>query len=55
MDALFKKLQQPQVTDIDVQWPSGVLVDSFPATVPDLYLGEPVTVKVEASGEFRTG
>ena len=53
MDALFKKLQQPQVTDIDVQWPSGVLVDSFPATVPDLYLGEPVTVKVEASGEFR--
>jgi Ca-activated chloride channel family protein len=53
MDALFKKLQQPQVTDINVQWPSGVMVDSFPATVPDLYLGEPVTVKVEASGEFR--
>ncbi len=55
MDALFRKLEQPQVTDIEVQWPSGVVVDSFPATVPDLYLGEPVTVTVAASGEFRPG
>jgi Ca-activated chloride channel family protein len=55
MDGLFKKLEQPQITDIQVQWPSGVLVDSFPATVPDLYSGEPVTVKVAASGEFRPG
>jgi hypothetical protein len=23
--------------------------------VPDLYLGEPITVKVEASGDFRPG
>ena len=55
MDALFRKLEQPQVTDIDVQWPSGVVVDSFPSTIPDLYLGEPVTVKVEVSGDFRPG
>lgn len=55
MDSLFKKLEQPQVTNIEVQWPSGVAVDSFPATVPDLYSGEPVTVKVAASGEFRPG
>ena len=55
MDSLFKKLEQPQVTDIEVQWPSGVLVDSFPSIVPDLYVGEPVTVKVAASGEFRPG
>ncbi len=55
MNSLFRKLEQPQVTDIEVQWPSNVLVDSFPATVPDLYLGEPVTVKVQASGEFRPG
>jgi len=55
MDGLFRKLEHPQVTDIEVEWPSGVVVDSFPSTVPDLYLGEPVTVKVEASGEFRPG
>jgi Ca-activated chloride channel family protein len=53
MDSLFQKLEQPQVTDIEVQWPSGVVTDSYPAVVPDLYLGEPVTVKVEASGKFR--
>lgn len=53
MGGLFKKLENPQITDIEVEWPSGVIVDSFPSTVPDLYLGEPVTVKVEASGNFR--
>jgi Ca-activated chloride channel family protein len=55
MEGLFRKLEHPQVTNIAVDWPSGVLVDSFPSVVPDLYLGEPVTVKVEASGEFRPG
>ncbi len=55
MDALFRKLEHPQVTDINMYWPSGVIVDSYPATVPDLYLGEPVSVKVRASNEFRRG
>jgi Ca-activated chloride channel family protein len=55
MDSLFRKLEQPQVTNIEVQWPSGVVVDGFPSTVPDLYLGEPVVVRVQASGEFRPG
>jgi Ca-activated chloride channel family protein len=55
MDGLFRKLEQPQVTDIELEWPSGVITDSFPSNVPDLYLGEPIPVKVEASGEFRPG
>jgi len=55
MDSLFRKLEHPQVTGIDIQWPSGVIVDSYPATVPDLYLGEPVTVRARASGDFRPG
>ena len=55
MEALFSKLEHPQVTGIDVQWPSGVIVDGYPATVPDLYLGEPVTVKARASNEYRPG
>ncbi len=55
MEALFRKLEHPQVTDINMHWPSGVIVDSYPATVPDLYLGEPVLVKVRASNKFRRG
>ena len=53
MDRLFKKLENPQVTNINVLWPSGFVVDSYPSVVPDLYLGEPVTVKARASGQFR--
>ena len=53
MEDLFRKLEHPQVTDIEIQWPSSVVVDSYPDTVPDLYLGEPVTVKAGASGEYR--
>jgi Ca-activated chloride channel family protein len=55
MDHLFHKLEQPQVTNIVVQWPSSVLIDPYPAVVPDLYLGEPVTIKVKASGTLRPG
>jgi Ca-activated chloride channel family protein len=55
MDALFQKLEHPQVTDIEVQWPSGVIVDSYPGTVPDLYSGQPVAVRARASGAFRAG
>jgi Ca-activated chloride channel family protein len=53
MERLFSKLENPQVTDIEVQWPSGVVVDAYPSTVPDLYLGEPVSIKARASGAFR--
>ena len=53
MDGLFRKLEHPQVTDIKIRWPSGIAFDSYPETVPDLYLGEPVTAKVRTSGEYR--
>ena len=53
MEGVFRKLEQPQVTDIEVQWPSGVVVDSYPSTVPDLYLGEPVTVKAAIEGMLQ--
>jgi Ca-activated chloride channel family protein len=55
MEALFAKLESPQVTDIAVQWPSGVVIDSYPAVVPDLYLGEPVIVRAQATGPLRSG
>ena len=55
MDRLFRKLEHPQVTNINLQWPGGTVVDSYPSVVPDLYLGEPVAVRVKALGGFRPG
>ena len=55
MDRLFKKLEYPQVTNINVAWPGGSLIESYPVIVPDLYLGEPVTIRAKVSGEFQTG
>jgi Ca-activated chloride channel family protein len=55
MDRLFRKLEYPQVTNIDVAWPGGTIVESYPAVVPDLYLGEPVIIKARSSGEFGPG
>ena len=48
-------MEHPQVTNIEVQWPSGVIADRLPSRIPDLYLGEPVSVRVMASGNFRPG
>ncbi|MDX1507626.1 MAG: marine proteobacterial sortase target protein, partial [Woeseiaceae bacterium] len=53
MDRLFTKIEQPQVTNIQVDWPGGVVVDSYPETIPDLYLGEPVTVKARITGPLQ--
>jgi Ca-activated chloride channel family protein len=55
MDRLFDKLGHPQVTNIEVSWPGGVITESYPQTVPDLYLGEPVTIRARASTPFQPG
>ncbi len=55
MDRLFDKLARPQVTDIRVSWPGGAVTESYPETVPDLYSGEPVTLRARASGPFQPG
>lgn len=55
MDRLFAKIEQPQVTNIDVQWPSGVVVDAYPEMVPDLYVREPVAVRARIVGPLRDG
>ena len=55
VDRLFAKLEHPQITNIEVHWPGGVAVDVYPRTVPDLYRGEPVTIRVRAEGEFPAG
>lgn len=53
MGRLFRKLELPQVTDISVQWPDGVVAEAYPEIVPDLYAGEPVYVRARLSGQTR--
>lgn len=55
MDTLLRKLEHPQVTNINLSWPGGNVVESYPAVVPDLYRGEPVTVRAKAATIFRAG
>jgi len=45
MTALFRKLESPALTDIEVAWPAGA--DVWPRVVPDLYVGEPVVVTAQ--------
>ena len=55
MARLFRKLEQPQVTNIRVQWPDGVSTEMYPDTIPDLYAGEPVLVKARLQNPPRAG
>ena len=55
MGRLFRKLEQPQVTDILVEWPTGITTESYPETIPDLYAGEPIVIKALLDNEPKQG
>jgi Ca-activated chloride channel family protein len=55
MQRLVRKLEQPQVTDILVEWPAGNDAAPYPASVPDLYAGEPVMVRARLQAPPRAG
>ncbi len=42
MDALFKQISSPILTDIKVVWPEGIEAVAYPDPIPDLYAGDPV-------------
>jgi len=44
MTELFTKLSSPVVTNISIQWPNNQTVETYPARIPDLYLGEPLVL-----------
>ncbi|WP_291844929.1 marine proteobacterial sortase target protein [Maricaulis sp.] len=44
MEALFTALERPVMTDLDVLFPDEALSEIWPAPLPDLYHGEPVTL-----------
>lgn len=51
MSRLFRKLEQPQITDVTVEWPSGTVTEAYPQTIPDLYAGEPIVVRAALANE----
>ena len=55
MARLFRKIEQPQVTDIVVEWPSGNAAENYPATFPDLYAGEPIVARTRLNTAARPG
>ncbi len=53
MDELFAKIERPRAKNIHIDWPWAV--EMYPAKVPDLYAGEPVTVRVRSDAPFTAG
>jgi len=54
MGALFAKIEAPVLRDVQIRWPDGTPVETFPPRVPDLYLGEPVLVAAAAKAPLGT-
>jgi Ca-activated chloride channel family protein len=50
MSRLFKALESPVLTDIEVRWPVTAAVEAWPQRIPDLYAGEPVVVSARMTG-----
>jgi len=42
MSALFRKIQMPVLSGLEVQWPDNIKVEMWPERLPDLYAGEPL-------------
>lgn len=42
MSALFRKIQMPVLSALEVQWPDNAQVEMWPERLPDLYAGEPI-------------
>jgi len=49
MSELFKKIENPVLTDLRLDWPEQVTVESWPQKIPDLYLGEPLLITLRAA------
>lgn len=50
LNQFFERLERPVITDLKLEWASGVRVDSWPNPLPDLYLDESLifTARVSA-------
>jgi len=48
MSALFRQLENPAMTDIEIRGENIANLDFWPRRVPDLYLGQPLTLAIKA-------
>ncbi|MGB0682049.1 MAG: marine proteobacterial sortase target protein [Magnetovibrionaceae bacterium] len=55
MAELFQRLENPALTALEVQWPEGVVADTAPDPLPDLYAGDPVMLAFQLKGADETG
>jgi Ca-activated chloride channel homolog len=51
MDRLFAVLESPVLTGIEVSWPLGAAVESWPQQLGDLYLGAPIVLAARFEGK----
>ena len=54
MTRLFAKIESPVLQDVAIRFADGTPVETFPARVPDLYLGEPIVVSAAGPGLAKT-
>ncbi|MEL6217334.1 MAG: marine proteobacterial sortase target protein [Pseudomonadota bacterium] len=51
MGELFTKIESPAITDISLSLPGGAETEVYPAPLPDLYAGEPLTIALRGTEE----
>ena len=49
MGELFVKLETPVITDLQLEWPDGAVIDTSYTVMPDVYAGEMLTVAAQSS------
>jgi Ca-activated chloride channel family protein len=49
MNRLFQKLEHPALTDITINSSNAIVKDMMPNPLPDLYVGEPITIALKVS------
>jgi Ca-activated chloride channel family protein len=54
MTRLYAKIEAPVLRDVAIRWADGTPVETCPARVPDLYLGEPVVVSAASASFTQT-
>jgi len=52
MSDLFSKIENPAITDLKLTLPIGFEADVYPNPLPDLYLGDPLSIAIRGQSAF---
>ena len=53
MDGFFARVSRPALTDIEIDWGGMAVTDVYPRTLPDLFVGRPLVVTGQFSGDRK--